>query len=143
MAEFRMCLSQQVQILQSEYPVRILPEHEEEMKQDHFYEGLNSKYQQKLAHKVDGKTLAGYSDLLLAMRKLESRTEAMELLSQKTTVTSVLNMIHSQTSVNLFSSCKLKGNCTLTARAANISSNEVDGKLWYKAGRRWANSIFS
>ena len=40
-AEFGVHLLQQVQILQSEYPRRIQPEHMEEMKHDCFYEGLN------------------------------------------------------------------------------------------------------
>ena len=62
-AEFGVCLSQQVQILQSEYPGRIQQGHIEEMKQDHFYECLNPKYWQMLAHKVDGKHLASYSNL--------------------------------------------------------------------------------
>ena len=53
--KFGVCLSQQVQILQSEYLGRIQQEHEEEMKWDHFYEGLSPKYQHMLAHKVDGK----------------------------------------------------------------------------------------
>ena len=39
--EFRVCLSQQVQILQMEYPSRTQIEHVEEVKQDCFYEGLN------------------------------------------------------------------------------------------------------
>ena len=43
-AKFRVHLSQQVQILQSEYLARIQQEHVEEMKQDCFYEGLNPKY---------------------------------------------------------------------------------------------------
>ena len=43
-AEFGVHLSQQVQILQSEYLGRIQQEHIEEMKQDCFYEGLNPKY---------------------------------------------------------------------------------------------------
>ena len=41
----------------------------EEMKGDHFYEGLNPKYWQILAHKVDGENPAGYFDLLLATQK--------------------------------------------------------------------------
>ena len=45
MAEFGVQLLQQVQILQSEDPGRIQQEHIEEMKQDHFYEGLNPEYQ--------------------------------------------------------------------------------------------------
>ena len=64
-ADFGVCLSQQVQIVQSEYPGRIQPEHMEEMKPDHFYEDLNPKYQQMLAHKLDGEHLTGYSNLLL------------------------------------------------------------------------------
>ena len=43
-AEFSVHLSQQVQILQSEYPGRIQPEHVEEMKCDHFYVSLNPEY---------------------------------------------------------------------------------------------------
>ena len=60
------CLSQQVKILQSEYPGRIQPEHIEEVKDDSFYEGLNPEYSWMVAHKVDGENPAGYSDLLLA-----------------------------------------------------------------------------
>ena len=70
-AEFRVHLLQQVQILQSEYPQRIQPEHMEEMKCGCFYEGINSKYQQMLAHKVDGEQPVSYSDLLQAIWKLE------------------------------------------------------------------------
>ena len=44
-AEFGLHLSQQVQILQSEYPGRIQQEHVQEMNWDCFYEGLNPKYQ--------------------------------------------------------------------------------------------------
>ena len=40
-AEFRVCLSQQVQILQMEYPGRIQQEYVEEVKLDNFYEGLS------------------------------------------------------------------------------------------------------
>ena len=82
-AEFGVHLSQQVQILQSEYPLRIQPEYVEQMKWDCFYEGLNPEYRQMLAHKVDGKNPAGYSDLLLAMWKLERRAEAMDPLPPK------------------------------------------------------------
>ena len=42
-SEFRVCLSQQVQILQMEYPGRIQQEHVEEVKWDHFYEGHTPK----------------------------------------------------------------------------------------------------
>ena len=43
-AEFGVCLLQQVQILQLEYPGRIQPKYIETMKHDLFYEGLNPKY---------------------------------------------------------------------------------------------------
>ena len=65
-AESGVHLLQQVQILQSEYPGRIQPEYMEEMKSNHFYEGLTPEYWQMLAHKVDGKHPASYPDLLQA-----------------------------------------------------------------------------
>ena len=124
-AEFGVCFSQQVQILHSEYLGRILPEQGEEMKWDHFYGGLHSKYRWMLAHKIDGKNPGGYSDLLLAARKLERRTEPRDPLPLKTAVTSVSNVTCSQTSGNLFPSHKLKGNLTFTTWAVTIGSNEV------------------
>ena len=76
-AEFGVHLSQQVQIFQLEYLERILLDHVEKMKWDHFYEGLNSadsygRWQNP----------PGYFDLLLATWKLESRTEARDPLAQ-------------------------------------------------------------
>ena len=70
-AKFRVHLSQHIQILQSKYPGRIQLEHIEEMKCDHFYEGLNPEYWLILAHKVDGEHPASYSDLLLVAQKLK------------------------------------------------------------------------
>ena len=134
MAEFGMHLSEQVQIHQLEYPGRIQPEHMEEMKQDHFYEGLSPKYRQMLAHKVYGKSSAGYSDLLLAVQKLERSMEARDPLPPKTAVTSGLNVTHSQTSGSLFPSCKLKGNHTFTTWAVTIGSNEVEEDSSVKQG---------
>ena len=78
--EFWVHLSQQVQILQSEYLGRIQPEHIEEMKWNCFYEFLNTKCRQMLAHKVDGKIPAGYSDLLLATQKLDRRAKTRDPL---------------------------------------------------------------
>ena len=60
-AEFRVCLSQQVQILHPEYLSRIQQGHVEEVKQDCFYEDLSPKYQQMLAHKVNGENPVTYS----------------------------------------------------------------------------------
>ena len=57
-----------------EYPGRIQLEHVEEIKCDHFYEGLNLEYWQMLAHKVDGENPTGYSDLLLAAQKQNEHT---------------------------------------------------------------------
>ena len=45
MAELGVCLSQQVQVLQMEYPSRMQQKHVEEVKWDHFYEGLSPEYQ--------------------------------------------------------------------------------------------------
>ena len=84
-AEFRVHLSQQVQILQMEYPSRIQQEHVEEMKWDHFYEGLSPEYQQMLAHKFDGGNPVAYSELLLAAQKLKRQTESRDSLVLNTT----------------------------------------------------------
>ena len=70
-AEFGVHLSQQIQILQMEYPSRIQQDKVGEVKQDHFYEGLNPKYWQMLAHKVNGENPVTYSKLLLAAWKLK------------------------------------------------------------------------
>ena len=86
-AEFGMQLSQQVQILQSDYPGRIQQEHKEEVKCDCFYKGLNPEYQQMLAQKVDEHP-ANYSDLLLATQKLERWAEAQDPLPPKGVTTS-------------------------------------------------------
>ena len=125
-AEYRVLLLQQFQIIKSEYMGRIWPERVEEMKHDCFYEGLNPKYQWMLANKVDSKNPAGYSDLLLATWKLKRRAKPRDPLPTKTAVTSGSNTIHSQTPGNLFPSHKLKGNCTFTTWAVTIES--VKGK---------------
>ena len=67
-AKFQVCLSQQVQILQSEYAGGIWPKHVEEMKHDHFYEGLIPKHWCMLAHKADGENPTDYSNLFLAIK---------------------------------------------------------------------------
>ena len=113
-AEFGVCLSQQVQILQLEYTGKIWPEHMVEMKHDCFYEGLNPEYCHMLAYKVDGENPDDYSDLLLATQKLERRAETRNPLPPKTAVTSGLNMICSQTLGNLFPLHKLKSHHTFT-----------------------------
>ena len=113
-AELGTHLLQQVQILQSEYQGRIQPEHVEEMKLNSFYEGLNPKWWQMLAHKVDGEHPTSYSDLLLATQKLERWAEARDPLPLKMVVTSGSNMMCPQTPGYLFPLHKLKGNCTVT-----------------------------
>ena len=96
-AEFGVCLSLQVQILQSEYMESIQQEHVEEMNWHHFYEGLNPEFRCMLAHKVDGDHPASYSDLLLAAQKLERQNKARDPLLPKTTKTGGSNITHSQT----------------------------------------------
>ena len=124
-AEFGVCLSQQVQILQLEYPGRIQQEQVEEMEWDHFYKGLNPEFRCMLAHKVDGDHPTSYSDLLLATQKLKKQNKARDPLLPKTTTTGRLNVSHSQTPVNLFPSGKLKGNQTFTAQLATMEGNKV------------------
>ena len=89
MAEFRVHLSQQAQILQTDYPSRIQQEHVKEVKWDHFYEGLSPKYWQMMAHKVNGENPVTYLKLLLAAWKLERWVEARNPLLLKTTTTRV------------------------------------------------------
>ena len=103
-----MCLSQQVQILQSEYPGRIQQDYVVEMKRGHFY-GLHPGFRHMLAHKVDGNHPISYSELLLATRKQQRWNEARHPLLSKTTPSGESNITHSQTSVHLFPSWKLKG----------------------------------
>ena len=125
-AEFGVCLSQQVQILQMEYPSRIQQEHLEEVKQDCFYEGLSPKYQWMLAHKVNGEDPVTYSKLLLAAQKLERWAEARDPLLPKNTTAESSNIPHSHSQGNLFPSRKLKGNCTFTAQSAgNLMDKDV------------------
>ena len=79
-----------------------------------------------LAHNMDGEHPASYSNLLLAAWKLERWTEARDPLPPKTATGSGSNMTCSQTSGNLFPSCKLKGNCTFTAQAMTVRNDEVE-----------------
>ena len=121
-AEFWVCLSQQVQILQSEYQGRITQEHVEEMKWDFFYEGLNPKYWCILAHKVDGEHPASYSNLDLAAQKLERWVLARDALLLKISRAGGLTITQPQTLGNLFPSRKLKGNHTFMAQSAIVES---------------------
>ena len=102
------------------------------MKCDHFYKNLNPKYQQMLATKVDGEHLASYCNLLLAAQKLERQAEARDPLLLKTTIVSRLNMTHSQTPGNLFSSWKLKNNNTFTAQSTTVENSEAEEDLGMK-----------
>ena len=125
-AEFRVCLLQQVKILQTEYPSRFQQEHVEEVKPDCSYEGLNPEYQWMLVHKVDGKNPATYFKLLLAAQKLERWAEARYPLLLKTTTTRGLNMTHSHSQGNLFHSRKLNGSHTFTAQSAVVEDHETE-----------------
>ena len=125
-AEFEVCLSQQVQILQAEYPSRIQQEHVEEVKWDHFYEGLSPEYRWMLSHKVDGENPVTYSELLLAAWKLERWAEARDPLVPKTTTTRSSNVTCSHSQGNLFPSKKLKGNCTFTAQSIAVEDCETE-----------------
>ena len=102
-AKFRVCLSQQVQIPQSEYLGRIQEDHVEEMKQDHSYKGLNPEYCHMFAQKVDGKHPTSYSSLLLATQKFERWAEARDPLLPKTITTGGSNAAQSQISGNFVS----------------------------------------
>ena len=132
-AEFGVHLSQQVQILQLGYLGRIQQERMEEMKWDHFYEGLNAEYWCMLAHKVDGEDPPIYSNLLLAAQKLERWAEARDTLLPEATTMGGSNVTWPQTSGNLFPSRKLKGNHTFTAQSATVKSIGTEGGLSVKS----------
>ena len=125
-AEFGVHLSQQVQILQTEYPCRIQQEHVEKVKWDCFYEGLSPEYWWMLALKVDGENPVSYLELLLAAQKLERWVEARDPLLPKTTTTGSLNITHSHSQGNLFPSRKLKGSHTFTAQSAVVEDCETE-----------------
>ena len=127
LAEFGVCLLQQVQIHQRKYPGRIQQEHVEEVKWDFFYEGLNPKCWWMLAHKADGENPVTYSKLLLAAWKMERQAEARDPLLPKTTTTRGLNVTHSHSQGNLFPSKKLKGSSTFTAQSAVVKDCETEG----------------
>ena len=125
-AVFRVCLSQQVQILQTEYPGRIQQEHVEEVKRNHFCEGLRPEYWCMLAHKVSGENPVTYSKFLPAAWKLERWAEARDTLFPKTAAAGSLNITHCHSQGNLFPSRKLKGNHTFTAWSAAVEDHETE-----------------
>ena len=125
-AELGVCLSQQVQILQMEYPSRIQQEYVEEVKWDCFYKGLSPEYQQMLAHKANGENPVTYSKLLLTAQKLERWVEARDPLLLKTPTTGSLNMTHSHSQGNLLPSRKLKSSHTFTAQSATVADCKTE-----------------
>ena len=124
--EFGVCLSQQVQILQTEYPSRIQLEHVEEVKQDYFYEGFSPEYWQMLAHKVDGENPVTYSELFLVAWKLERWVEARDPLLPKNPITGSSNVTLSHSQGNLLPSRKLMGNHTFTAQSAAVEDHKTE-----------------
>ena len=115
MAEFGVFLSQQVQILQIDYPGRIQQELVEDVKWDCFYKGLSSNYQWMLAHKVDGENSVTYSKLLFAAWKLERQVEVRDPFLPKTMTVWISNVTCSHLQGNLFPFRKLKGSHPFTA----------------------------
>ena len=91
-----------------------------------------------LAHKVNGEHPASYSDLLLAVQKLERWAEARDPLLLKITMNGGPNATQLQALVNLFPSRKLKGNCIFMAWYAIVESigTEGDSTAGPEGGRR-------
>ena len=131
-ARFGVCLSQQAQILQSEYLGRIQQKHIEKMKQDHFYEGLNPKYQHMLAHNIDGEHPTRYSDMLLVapevgkMGRSQRSSTAEEHHNWR-----IKHNTFSDTR-EFFPSQKLKGSHTFTTQSNTVESNEAEEDLGVK-----------
>ena len=82
-----------------------------------------------LAHKVDDDQPANYSDLILAVQKLERQSKAKDLLLPKAITTRGLYITYSWIPVNLFPSQKLKGNQTFTAPSATVEGSKVGEDL--------------
>ena len=142
-AEFRVCLLQQVQILQLEYPGRIQPEYVKRWSAITSMRVLIPNIRQMLAHKVDGEHPASYSDLLLATWKLERWAEARDPLSPKMAATNGSDMMHSQMPGNLFPSHKPK-------RQLHFCHLSCDHQKWWgwrgsrcEAGRGRRDRAFS
>ena len=114
------------EILQLEYPGRILLEHMKEMKCNCFYGGLNPKYQQMLAHKEDGEHPASNSDLLLTAQKLQRQAEGRDPPPPKMAATKGSDMTHSQMPGNSFTLCNLKGNHTFATEAVTIRNDMTE-----------------
>ena len=79
-----------------------------------------------LTHKINGENPVTYSKLLLAAQKLERQTEARDPLLPKTTMAGSVNITCSHSQGNLFSSRKLKGNCTFTAQSTAVEDHETE-----------------
>ena len=82
-AEFRVHLSQQVQILQMEYPSRIQQEHVEEIKWDHFYKNLSPKHWWMLPISSIGETLSPIPSCSLPPANWKGKQKPETLHSQK------------------------------------------------------------
>ena len=80
-----------------------------------------------LAHILDGKHPASYSDLLLVAQKLERWTEARYPLLSKTTTTGRSNLTQPQALGNLFPSRKQKGNHTFMAQCTMVETIGTEG----------------
>ena len=85
----------------------------EDVKHDHFYEGLCESLQTQLAHKMVRDHLSKYNDLLLATHKLEKRKEIKDTWQQMW-----------KEGNTIYPSCKLKG---VIAKAITMAKeNELD-----------------
>ena len=80
-----------------------------------------------LTHKVDGEHHASYSNLLLAVWKLDRWAEVRGPFLPKTAMTGGSHVTPTQASGNLFPSMKLKENCTFTAQYAVVENIKTEG----------------
>ena len=124
-AEFRVHLPQQVQILQ-----RFLAESNRSMWRR--WSGITSRKVSALSiskcwpTSLDGENPATYFELLLAAQKLERWVEARYPLLPKTTTTGSSNITCSHSQGNLFQSRKLKGNHTFTAWSTVVVDHKTE-----------------
>ena len=94
---------------------------------------LTPEFRHMLVQKVDGDHPASYSDLILAVWKLERQNKARDPLLLKTTTTGGSNVTWSQTPMNLFPSHKLKHNWIFTAWFGYCGGQQSGRRHGYQA----------
>ena len=125
-AGFRVCLSQQVQILQMEYPGRIQQEHVEEVKQDCFYEGLCHVVSVNVGPQGWWWKFCHLFWIAPCCPETGKMGGSQQPPALKTTTAGSSNIVCSHSQGNLFPSRKFKGSCTFTVQSTVVEDHEAE-----------------